>query len=395
VESGWPDFLIGQWELKAVRKNGKRDYYEVLGVSRGATEDEIRKAFRKLARQYHPDVNPDEEAGERFKEINEAYEVLTDPQKRNVYDQYGHDGLNGFPGAGPAGGFDPFGFSDIFDTFFGYRTTSSARRGPQPGSDLRCDLTIEFEEAVFGSEKELEIPRWEACPTCAGLGTEPGTQPVRCPSCNGTGEVRRVSQSFLGQLMNVMTCERCRGEGKIIVNPCKDCHGDGRVRVKRRISVTIPAGVDDGAQIRLSGEGEVGLRGGQAGNLYVVLHVRPHPFLKRQGTDILYDLSLHFVQAVLGDEIEVPVVGGDTYRLRIPPGTQSGKVFRVRDKGVPFLRGNGRGDMLVKVKVDIPTHLTDEQRALMEKLAKSFGINISNNGDKGFLGKVKGALGVD
>ena len=377
-----------------MRMSGKRDYYEVLGVSKGATEDEIRKAFRRLARQYHPDVNPDKDAAARFKEINEAYEVLTDPQKRGVYDQYGHAGLNGFPGAGASTGFDPFGFSDIFDTFFGYRTTSSTRKGPQPGSDLRCDLTVEFEEAVFGCEKELEIPRWETCSACSGLGAEPGTQPMRCPNCNGTGEVRRVSQSFLGQLMNIMTCERCRGEGKIILNPCKECHGDGRVRARRKISVTIPAGVDDGAQIRLSGEGEVGARGGPAGNLYVILHVKPHQLLKRQGNDILFDLPLHFVQAILGDEVEVPVVGGGTAKLRIPPGTQNGKVFRLREKGVPYLRGNGRGDMLVKVKIGIPTQLTDEQRALMEKLARSFGIDVARD-DKGFLGKVKGALGVD
>ncbi len=375
-----------------MRTSGKRDYYEVLGVNRGASEDEIRKAFRRLARQYHPDVNHEKGAEERFKEINEAYEVLTDAQKRSVYDQYGHAGLNNAAGAGA--GFDPFGFSDIFDTFFGYRTTTSAKRGPQRGSDLRCDITLEFEEAVFGCERELEIPRWETCSTCLGTGAEPGTQPTRCPNCNGTGEVRRVSQSFLGQLMNVMACERCRGEGKIILTPCKECRGDGRVRARRKILVNVPAGVDDGAQIRLTGEGEVGARGGETGNLYVVLHVKEHQFFKRQGIDILYDLPIHFVQAALGDEVEIPLVGGTQHRLRIPPGTQSGKVFRVRDKGVPELRGGGRGDMLVRVRVDIPSQLTDEQRALMDKLAKSFGIEL-NRDDKGFIGKVKGALGVD
>ena len=374
--------------------NGKRDYYDLLGVNRNASEDDIRRAFRKLARQYHPDVNNEPEAEARFKEVNEAYEVLSDPQKRRMYDQFGHAGPQGFPGGG-ATGFDAFGFGDIFETFFGYRSSAAAKRGPQRGADLRYDLKITFEEAVFGCEKELEIPRWETCSVCMGSGAEAGTQPVRCPECNGTGEIRRVQQSFFGQIVNVMACSRCQGEGRVVLDPCKNCHGNGRMRATRKISVAIPAGVDDGAQIRLSGEGEAGLRGGPSGNLYVVLAVQEHPVFKRQGHDILFDLQIHFIQAILGDEIEVPVVGGSQAKLKIAPGTQSGKVFRLRDKGVPYLRGSGRGDMQVKVKVAIPSHLTEEQRGLLMQLANSFGIKLNHHDDKGFFGKVKDALGVD
>lgn len=374
--------------------NNKRDYYDVLGIGRNASEDEVRRAFRKLARQYHPDVNKEDGAEARFKEINEAYEVLSDPQKRRMYDQFGHAGTQGFAGAG-ASGFDAFGFGDIFETFFGYRSSSASRRGPQRGADLRYDLRITFEEAVFGCEKELEILRWETCPICMGSGAEAGTQPIRCPSCNGTGEVRRVQQSFFGQIVNVMACDRCQGEGRVVLDPCKRCSGSGRIRATRRLNVSIPAGVDDGAQIRLSGEGEAGAKGGPAGNLYVVLAVQDHPVFKRQGHDILFDLPINFVQAALGDEIEVPVVGGSKAKLRVPPGTQSGKVFRLRDKGVPYLRGNGRGDMQVKVKVVIPTQLTDEQRALLVQLAHSFGIKLNHHDDKGFFGRVRDALGVD
>ncbi|MBI2952945.1 MAG: molecular chaperone DnaJ [Chloroflexi bacterium] len=374
--------------------NNKRDYYDVLGVGKGASEDEVRRAFRKLARQYHPDVNQDAGAEARFKEINEAYEVLSDAQKRKAYDQFGHAGVQGFPG-GSASGFDTFGFGDIFETFFGYRSSATTKRGPQRGADLRCDLKLTFEEAVFGCEKEIEIPRWETCPSCTGTGAETGTQPTRCPACNGTGEVRRVQQSFFGQIVNVTACSRCQGEGRIILEPCRNCRGDGRVRATRRIKVSIPAGVDDGAQIRLSGEGESGTRGGPAGNLYVVLGVLEHSMFKRQGHDILLDLPLHFVQTTLGDEIEVPVVGGSTAKIKIPPGTQSGKVFRLKDRGVPHLRGGGRGDMQVKVKVVVPTQLTDEQRNLLMHLARSFGIRLARADEKGFFGKAKDALGID
>ncbi|MBI4321015.1 MAG: molecular chaperone DnaJ [Chloroflexi bacterium] len=373
----------------------KRDYYDLLGVGRSASEEEIRKSFRKLARQYHPDVNNNEGAEARFKEVNEAYEVLSDPQKRKLYDQFGHAGLQGSGSGGAGPGFDPFGFGDIFETFFGYRGGTTTRRAAQRGADLRYDLTIAFEESVFGCERELEVPRWEMCSACMGTGAEAGTQPVRCPACNGTGEVRRVSQSFFGQLLNVSACERCRGEGKIVLQPCGHCRGDGRVRTIRRLSVTIPAGVDDGSQMKLAGEGEAGARGGVPGSLYVVIHVKEDPLFRRQGNDILFDLPIHFVQAVLGDEVELPVVGGDRTKLRIPAGTQSGKVFRVKDKGVPYLRGNGRGDMQVKVRVNIPNQLTDEQRQLVLQLAKSFGIGLAHHDDKGFFGRVKDALGVE
>jgi molecular chaperone DnaJ len=372
--------------------SSKRDYYEVLGVSRNATDDEVRRAFRKLARQYHPDVNKDDGAEARFKEINEAYEVLSDQQKRRVYDQFGHAAAQGF-GAGGANPFETFGFGDIFESFFGHRAGTATRRGPQRGADLRYDLNISFDEAIFGCEKELNVPRWETCPACAGTGAEPGTQPIRCPNCNGTGEVRRVQQSLFGQIVNVTACSRCQGEGRVILDPCKNCRGEGRTRATRHLSVTIPAGVDDGAQIKLTGEGEAGARGGPPGNLYVVLGVAQHNVFKRQGNDLLLDLPIHFTQATLGDEIEVPVVGGSTARLRIPPGTQSGRVFRMKDKGVPYLQSSGRGDMQVKVRVLIPSQLTDEQRALLVQLARSFGVKLNHPDEKGFLGKVKDVLG--
>ncbi len=372
----------------------KRDYYEVLGVGRSATEEDIRKAFRKLARQCHPDVNNDEGAEARFKELNEAYEVLSDTQKRKIYDQLGHAGLQGY-GAGGASGFDAFGFNDIFETFFGYRGGTATRRATQRGADLRVDLTISFEEAIFGCDREVDIPRWDVCPACAGNGAEPGTQPVRCPACNGTGEVRRVSQSFFGQLLNVTACDRCQGEGKIILQPCGRCRADGRVRITRRISIAITAGIAEDPRMKLTGQGEAAPRGGIAGNLYVVLHIKEDPHFQRQGNDILCELPINFTQAALGDEIDVPVVGGGAAKLRVPPGTQSGKVFRLRDRGIPYRRGVGRGDMQVKVKVVTPTQLTDEQRQLLVQLARSFGVHLSHHDDKGFLGKVKDVLGVD
>ena len=357
----------------------KRDYYDVLGVERGASEEEIRRAFRRLARQYHPDVNKDSDAEMRFKEINEAYEVLSDAEKRRSYDRFGHDGLQaqGF-GAG-MGGFGGFGFDDILETFFGTGTRAGTRRATR-GSDLRYNLSLTFEEAVFGTEKVLEIPRTQACPRCHGSGGEPGSQPIRCPSCNGTGEIRRVQQSIFGHFVNVTVCERCRGEGQIVATPCKDCRGQGHVQTVQRLSVTIPAGVDEGQQIRLAGEGESGPGVGQPGDLYVFLNVAPHPVFKRQGSDILYDLTVNVAQAALGDEVEVPTVDGTPARLKIPAGTQQGKVLRVRDRGVPHLRGGGRGDELVRVRVVIPQDLTEEQRRLFHELAVSFGTPVAGDG---------------
>lgn len=349
----------------------KRDYYEILGVSRNATEDEIKKSFRRLAKQYHPDANKEQGAEARFIEINEAYEILSDAQKRAAYDRYGHAGV----GANAAGaGFSGFeGFSsinDLFETFFAGSTGSTRRSGTQRGADIRYELTITFEEAVFGCQKEIEIPRWETCGSCHGSGAQPGTSTSRCSACQGTGEIRRVQQSIFGQFVNVMMCERCRGEGRVITTPCEKCRGQGRVRNNRRVVVNIPAGVDDGINVRVTGEGEVSSRGGTPGNLYVVLTVKTHPFFKRQGNDVLFELPISFSQAALGDEVEVPTVDGKTTTLKIPAGTQSNRSFRLKGMGVPVVHSSARGDQHVIVKVVTPTNLTPEQKSLLEEFAR-------------------------
>jgi len=368
----------------------KRDYYEVLGVDRSASDEEIKRAFRKLAFKYHPDRNREDGAEEKFKEINEAYEVLSDPEKRASYDRWGHVGAEGF-GRGFGRGFGDFdifrGFGDIFDAFFG-GTATATRRGPQRGADLRYDLTISFEEAVFGCEKEIEVRRIENCSRCHGVGSAPGSQPSRCPECNGTGQVRRVQRSAFGRFVNVTTCSRCRGDGRIITDPCPQCRGTGQEERTRRIVVDIPAGVDDGSQIRLSGEGNAGSRGGSPGNLYVALSVREHPLFKRRGDNILYDLPINFAQAALGDEVEVPTVDSPVI-LKIPPGTQSGKIFRLKEKGVPRLRGGGRGDQLVMIHVVTPESLNEEQRRLFKQLAKTLGQATMPKEQKGLFHKLK------
>jgi len=371
----------------------KRDYYEVLGVDRNATEEDIKKAYRRLARQYHPDVSTVEGAEERFKEINEAYQVLSDAEKRAAYDRFGHAGLEGM-GAGGMGA-EGFPFDSIFDVFFGSQRMG-AQPGPERGNDLRYQLTLTFEEAVFGCERELEVPRLEICPECSGTGAQPGTRPEKCPACGGTGEVRRVQQSILGQFINVTLCERCQGEGRVITQPCQRCRGSGRVRNTRRMSVRIPPGIDDGQQIRIAGEGEPGERGGPPGNLYVNIHVNPHPLFKRQGNDIVYELAINVAQAALGDQVEVPTVDGSPAQMRVPAGTQSGRVIRLKERGVPYLRGGGRGDQLVRVTVVIPTQLTEQQKQLFGKLAETFGTSIHPHDDnKGIFDKVKDVFGVD
>lgn len=376
--------------------NNKRDYYEVLGVARGASDEEIRKSFRKLVRQYHPDVNKSPDAEAKIREINEAYEVLSDSQKRAAYDRFGHAGANGFPGG--MGGFEGFGnVSDIFETIFSTMGASatSARRGPQRGAHLRYDMTLTFEEAVFGVDKEIEVPRLDVCDVCSGSGAEPGSQPEICPECNGRGEKRRVQSSIFGQYVNVAVCERCNGEGRVISTPCHKCHGQGRVRVTRHLIVHVPAGVDNDQQIRLSGEGEAGLRGGPPGDLYVVLTVKPHPVFQRQGNDIVCEIGINIAQAALGDEIEVPTLDeSQKEKIRIPAGTQNGRIIRMRDKGIPYLRAAGRGDQQVIIRVDVPKQLNDQQRKLLTQLAESFGTPVTPQ-DKGFMGKIKDALGVD
>jgi molecular chaperone DnaJ len=380
----------------------KRDYYEVLEVSRSVTKDELKKQYRRLARQYHPDVNPDPEAAERFKEISEAYEVLSDDDKRAAYDRFGHAGV----GNGGFGGFDQQGFggfADIFEEFFGTFGGGGAgrgrrRRGPRRGADLRYDLTVTFEEAIFGVEREIEYRRPETCGTCGGNGAEPGTKPIACTTCGGTGEVRRVQQSILGQFVNVATCQTCGGTGELIPNLCHECNG--RKLVERTVTkkIKIPPGVDSETQIRLTGEGGAGLDGGTPGSLFVVLTVSPHEYFQRRGDDILLMLQINVAQAALGDEITVPTVDGET-TLTVPPGTQFGKEFRLRGLGVPKLdrsgRGAnvGRGDQVVILQVAVPKHLSPEQRQLFQDLSKTMGKEVVPQKDKGIFGQLKDALG--
>ena len=365
----------------------KRDYYEVLGVSRTASEVEIKRAFRNQARKFHPDVNKEPEAEARFKEVNEAYEVLSDQQKRSAYDRFGHAGANA--GAGFADFGDLGGFADIFETFFGGGGRRGSQRGPQRGSDLRYDMTITFEEAAFGAEKEIEIPVLTICHRCDGKGAEPGSGAQTCPRCHGSGELRRVQQSVFGQFVNVVMCDTCQGEGQIVGAPCKECRGRGRVEDRKKLTIKIPAGVDRGQQIRLSGEGEIGPRGGPPGDLYVVLDVREHPLFKRDGIDILYELPLNFAQAALGDEVTIPTLDGDV-ELRIPAGTQHGQSFRLRGKGVPRLRSNDRGSMFVLARVVTPSKLTHRQREIFEELSKELE---GQEEYKGFFDKLKEKLG--
>ncbi len=368
----------------------KRDYYEVLGVDSNASAAEIKKAFRKLAMQSHPDRNKDHGAEERFKEINEAYEILSDPEKRAVYDRFGHAGAQGFGGRGFEG-FDFGGFGDIFETFFGGIGTAR-RAGPQRGGDLRYSLTISFEDAVFGCEKEVEIVRTEACSVCHGTRSEPGSQPERCYACNGTGEVRRAQRSLFGQFMNVTACSQCQGEGRIITRPCPNCKGQGRERVARKVVIKVPPGVDQGIQIRLSGEGDTGRNGGSPGNLYVTLSVRKHKFFKRDGDHILYELPINFAQAALGEEVEIPTLD-DGFTLKIPAGCQNGRIFRLKEKGVPHLRGHGRGDQLIRVHVVTPESLDDRQKKLFNELAKSLEEATLPHEDKSFFDKIKDTFG--
>jgi molecular chaperone DnaJ len=365
----------------------KRDYYEVLGVSRGASEQEIKRKFREQARKFHPDVNKAPDAEARFKEINEAYEVLSDQRKRAAYDRYGHSGQ----GAGIGDFGDLGGFADIFETFFGAGTRRGAYHGPQRGNDLRYDLSISFEEAVFGIEKVIELPSLQFCSRCDGSGAEPGSGSTTCPRCHGSGELRRVQQSVFGQFVNVVMCESCQGEGQIVSSPCTRCHGQGRERGTKKLTVKIPAGVDGGQQIRLVGEGELGARGGPPGDLYIVLEIAEHPLFKRQGYDIYYDLPLNVAQAALGTDVTVPTLDGDT-ELHVPAGTQHGKSFPLRSKGVPHLRSSGRGTMYVVARVVTPTKLSAKQRELLEQLGRELG--EEHQSDKSFFDRVKEKFGT-
>ncbi|BBB92777.1 MAG TPA: molecular chaperone DnaJ [Methylomusa anaerophila] len=374
----------------------KRDYYEVLGVSKSASEDEVKKAFRKLARKYHPDVNRDnpKEAEEKFKEVNEAYEVLSNPERRAQYDQFGHAAFDGAQGAGGFGGFGAGGFSDIFDMFFGQSGFGfgSRQAGPERGADLRYDMEINFEEAAFGLETEIQVPRTEDCSHCQGSGAAPGTHPETCPDCRGAGQVQVTQNTPFGRMVNVRTCERCHGEGKIVKTPCKECNGRGKIRIKRKIKIRIPAGVDSGSRLRVAHEGEAGQRGGPPGDLYVYLFVKPHTLFTREGNDVILEMPINFVQAALGDEIEVPTLDGKV-KLKIPEGTQTATTFRIREKGIPHLRGHGRGDQHVRVKVVTPRKLTERQKEILREFAKTGG-GDSGIEEKGFFKKFKDAFGT-
>ncbi|KPL17736.1 MAG: molecular chaperone DnaJ [Anaerolineae bacterium SM23_84] len=367
----------------------KRDYYEILGVGRDANTDRIRKAYRGLAREYHPDVNKSPDAEERFKEINEAYEVLCDQEKRAAYDRFGHAGVEG-----KIGGFSGFpDFDDIFESFFGGFAGPRTQRGPRPGEDLRASLTLSFEEAVFGADKELDLQRLARCQACGGSGAEPGSQPMRCPECGGTGQVRRVRSSIFSSFINVATCSTCQGKGEVISDPCHKCHGQQRVRSSKRLQVTIPPGVDDGTRIRLAGEGNAGIDGGPPGHLYVFLTVKPHRYFKRKDNNIHLNLTINVAQAALGDEISVPTLDGDA-ELKIPAGTQTGQTFALKGKGVPYLRRNGRGDQLVTVFVATPTKLSSEQKQLLLELSKTLGAEPIPQEERGLFDRLKDAFGL-
>ena len=340
-----------------------KDYYQILGVPRNATEEEIKRAYRRLALQYHPDRNPgDKEAEEKFKEIAEAYEVLRDPEKRQLYDLYGQEGVKrtGFSGFRTVE--DIFStFSDLFEEFFGF---SPGRRRGEPGADLKYDLTLSFLEAAFGVETEIEVPRKVRCDRCGGTGMEPGTSPQVCPYCYGRGQISRSHGFFTIST----TCSYCGGRGRVITTPCKECRGEGKVKGVKRLTIKVPAGVEDGMRLRIEGEGEEGERGGPPGDLYVYIHVTPHEHFERRGSDVIYRLSIPFPLAALGGEVEVPTLNG-TKRIQIPPGTQPGEIFRLKGEGIPRLGKRGRGDMIVEVTVEVPRKLSKRQRELLEELA--------------------------
>jgi molecular chaperone DnaJ len=347
-----------------------RDYYEILGIPRNADSEAIRGAYRNLAKRLHPDLNKEPGAEERFKEVNEAYGVLSDEQRRSAYDRFGHAGLNGMP-FGTGAGLEDLG--DLFDEFFrGFGMGGGrSRRSPHRGADLQTVVPLTFEDSITGVEKEVDITRMEVCSVCRGSRAEPGTTLVRCPVCQGTGEERRMRQTFLGSMVNVSVCSKCGGVGEVVASPCKNCRGKGLERKTRSIKVPIPPGVDNGTQIRLSGEGEPGTFGGPAGNLFILVQVTPHEFYLRRNSDLWMQLGINFVQAAMGADVRVETVSGET-TLHIPAGTQPGQVFRLRGKGVPHLQQSGRGDLFVVVNILVPATLTSEQKKLMAQLGIAY-----------------------
>ena len=335
------------------------DYYAILGVTRNSTDEQIRSAYRRLARQYHPDVNKEPGAADQFKRITEAYEVLTDPQRRQRYDMFGST---------TAGGFGDFGIGDLFETFFGGDLRRREPRGPMRGADLRMEIEIDLLDAVQGRERVITVPRLEVCERCRGSGAEPGSNISTCGTCGGRGEVRQVQQSVFGRFVNVSTCPRCGGAGKTVDKLCTRCRGEGRERKDREITLTIPAGIDEGQQLRVAGEGEAGMRGGPTGDLYVLIRLKEHPAFRREGDDLVHVTRVSPAQAALGDDITVPTIEGAEARLRIPAGAQHGQMVRVRGKGVPHLGASGRGDQLVYLDVVVPRSLSNEERRLYSQL---------------------------
>ena len=376
----------------------KRDYYEVLGVAKTATDEELKKAYRKLAKQYHPDANPNnrEEAEAKFKELNEAYEVLSDKQKRAMYDQFGHSGPNeysndfsgfsGFDGFSGFGGFgaSDFDINDIFSSFFGGGASRSNRNGPVRGRDLKVRIEVSFEEAAFGAVKEISVSREESCATCKGTGAKPGTSPEKCKVCGGTGSVRVTQNTILGKMQSVRTCDACGGTGEVISDPCPDCKGRGSVRKQRRIKVSIPAGIDNGQIISLNGEGENGLRGGPSGNLYITVMVKKHPVFTRRGDSIFCDVHISFAEAALGAVIDVPTLTG-TEKYDLAEGTQTGSIFTLKGKGIKNVNGKGTGDLYFTTVVDVPKKLNTEQRELLKKFAEASGQSFETGKKRKFF----------
>ncbi|HZO88601.1 MAG TPA: molecular chaperone DnaJ [Chthonomonadaceae bacterium] len=370
-----------------------RDYYEVLGVSRTASAEELKRAYRNLAKKYHPDLNKAPDAAEKFKEIQAAYDVLSDENKRRQYDRYGQEGLNGvgaegFPGGFGAGMGGPFG--DIFDIIFGAQTAGrGAGSHVVQGDDLREDLELTLEEVATGVEKTIRFPRMETCDTCKGSGARPGTNADTCPQCRGAGQIQFTQNTILGTFHSTQTCTRCHGTGRVITSPCATCSGSGRVRKIRERPVKVPAGVDTGMRLRLIGEGDAGERGGPAGDLYLVIYVRDHEIFERRGNDLYCEVPISFARAALGDTIQVPVING-TEELKIPEGTQSGQTFTLRGRGLPDFHGRGKGDEYVIVKVQVPTKLTPEQRELLKQFAATMGEHLHDGENKGILGRLFG-----
>ncbi len=379
----------------------KRDYYEVLGVERSASPEEIKKAYRRLAKQYHPDFNKDDgESEKKFREIKEAYDVLSDPQKREQYDRFGHQagfdagaaGQQGFSGSGFGGFGFGGGIDEIFEQFFGGMGGGARRRppGPEQGNHLRYDLDITLEEAYSGGEKTINIPRTENCPECNGSRAKAGTSPEACSTCGGSGQQQFARSTPFGRFVSMQPCSECRGEGTIVREPCPACSAQGRIVKERKIDIKVPAGIEDGSRLRVSGGGEAGVRGGPPGDLYVVVRVRPHKKFKRQGSNLIMEQPISISQAALGVELEVPTLDG-TAELTVPEGTQHGTTFRLKGRGMPYLRGSGKGDLQVKIKVTVPKRLNQRQKELLAELAHLSGEDVGVE-NKGLFDKVKNAF---